>query len=72
MLLLNKALLCKWNWHYAEDRGALWKQVISGKYGERGWIFCEVREKYGVGLWKAIRNNWDILSYNMLWVMEGE
>ncbi|RVX14550.1 LINE-1 reverse transcriptase-like [Vitis vinifera] len=31
---LNKALLSKWNWRYANEREALWNQVIRGKYGE--------------------------------------
>ena len=31
---LNKALLCKWSWRFANDRGALWDQVIRGKYGK--------------------------------------
>ena len=37
--MLNKALLCKWSWRFVEDREALWKQVIIGKYEveEGGW-----------------------------------
>ncbi|KAL6339852.1 hypothetical protein AAG906_034940 [Vitis piasezkii] len=31
---MNKALLCKWSWCFANERGALWKQVINKKYGE--------------------------------------
>ena len=31
---LNKALLCKWSWHFVNKRGAFWNQVIKGKYGE--------------------------------------
>ena len=31
---MNKALLCKWSWCFANERGALWKQVINQKYGE--------------------------------------
>ncbi|RVW71749.1 hypothetical protein CK203_057085 [Vitis vinifera] len=43
--------------------GPFWKQVISGKYGdeEGGWCSHEVRDGYGVGLWKAIRKDWDLL-----------
>ena len=54
--LLNKALLCKWCWHFVDERGALWKQVISGKYGveKKGWCSREVREGYRVCLSKAI------------------
>ena len=31
---INKALLCKWSWHFVNKRGAFWNQVIKGKYGE--------------------------------------
>lgn len=52
----NRALLCKWSWHYVEERGALWCKVINGKYGDDvgGWQSNKVREGYGVGLWKTI------------------
>ena len=55
--LMNIALLCKWSWRYANKREALWKQVINQKYGEedRGWRSYEVRKRFGVGLWKTIR-----------------
>nr|CAN81036.1 hypothetical protein VITISV_011009 [Vitis vinifera] len=40
---LHNAFLCKWSWRYAENKGALWKQVISCKYGvEGGWRAKEV------------------------------
>ena len=50
---LNKALLCKWSWWFVGERRALWKHVICGKYGRSK----EVRESYGVALWKSIRND---------------
>ncbi|RVW28985.1 putative ribonuclease H protein [Vitis vinifera] len=61
---LNKALLSKWNWRYANEREALWNQVIRGKYGEDrgGWRTREVREAHGVGLWKGIRMDWDLVG----------
>ena len=31
---LSKTLLCKWNWRFANEREALWNQVIRRKYGE--------------------------------------
>ena len=34
LTLMNIALLSKWNWRFANERGAFWKQVISHKYGE--------------------------------------
>ena len=32
---LNKTLLAKWSWHFAVKRGALWSEVLRGKYGEK-------------------------------------
>ena len=34
LLAMNKALLCKWSWHFANESGALWKQVIIQNFGE--------------------------------------
>ncbi|RVX09363.1 Transcription initiation factor TFIID subunit 1 [Vitis vinifera] len=41
--VLNKALLCKWSWRFAIERGAFWNQVIHSKYGEarEGWATQE-------------------------------
>ena len=68
---LNKALLCKWSWRFANERGALWNQVIRGKYGEEqgGWCSKEVKGGYGVGLWKAIRREWHIVSNRLSFVV---
>ncbi|KAL6331818.1 hypothetical protein AAG906_020162 [Vitis piasezkii] len=54
---LNRALLCKWNWRFANERENFWRHVISRKFGEEegGWGSREVRESYGVGFWKEIR-----------------
>lgn len=54
----NKALLGKWSWRFATERNPLWKQVIIGKCGQEdeGWCTNGVRERYGVGAGKAIRN----------------
>ncbi|RVW54141.1 hypothetical protein CK203_092213 [Vitis vinifera] len=51
------------NW----DVRFFWKLVISSKYGEEegGWISCEVREGYGVGLWKEIRKEGVLLFKNV-------
>ena len=61
---LNRAFLCKWSWHYAVERGALWEQVIGRKFGveEGGWSTQAVREGYGVGLWKEISKEGFLLS----------
>ncbi|KAJ9681633.1 hypothetical protein PVL29_017839 [Vitis rotundifolia] len=64
LALMNRALLSKWNWHFANDKEAFWKKVISQKYGveEGDWCTRAVSERYGVGLWKAIRNEWLFLK----------
>ena len=56
LVLLIGALLGKWVWRFANEKRALWNQVIRRKYEEErgGWRSCEARESYGVGLWKAI------------------
>ena len=64
LALMNRALLSKWNWHYANEREAFWKQVISDKYGveEGDWCTWAISGKCGVGLWKAIRKEWLFLN----------
>ena len=54
----------KWSWRFAKERGPLWKRVIIGKYGlqEGAWCTKEVRERFGAGLWKAIRNSWGVFK----------
>ena len=49
--VLNKALLCKWSWRFAIERGAFWNQVIHSKYGEarEGWATQEVKRGIGLG-----------------------
>ena len=41
----------------------LWKQVITRKHRqeEGGWHIKEVREGYGMGVWKTIRDGWEAL-----------
>ena len=34
--ILNKALLCKWIWRFANEKNALWRNVICWKFGEVG------------------------------------
>ena len=64
LALMNSALLCKWNWRYANEREALWRRVINLKYGEEegGWRTREVNGRNGVGLWKAITKKWLLLD----------
>ncbi|RVW54896.1 hypothetical protein CK203_071540 [Vitis vinifera] len=61
LAILNKALLGKWLWRFANENESLWKQIISRKYDlqEGGWCSKGVRNRYGVGVWKAIRNGWE-------------
>ena len=53
---LNRALLAKWSWRFAVESGALWNDLIMAKYGEQegGWCSGEVRDGFGVGVWKAV------------------
>ena len=63
---LNKALLGKWNRHFANERNTLWRETISRKFGEMwgGWCSGENRENFGIGLWKEIRKDWGTLHDN--------
>ena len=49
----------------------LWNKVIIGKYGveEGGRCSLEAREGYGVGLWKAIRKEWDAFKSKISYVL---
>ena len=31
---MNKALLSKWSWRFANERNSLWRKVICSKFGE--------------------------------------
>ena len=57
----NHALLGKWLWRFPLERESFWRKVIVGKFGEEegGWTTREVRESYGMGLWKDIRKGWE-------------
>ena len=68
--ILNRALLCKLSWRFAVERESLWKLVISRKFGEEGgWSTCEVREGYGVGLWKEIRKEGSLMFKNIVFLL---
>ena len=53
----NQAFLGKWLWSFPLERESFWRKVIIGKFGEveRGWTTREVRESYGMSIWKDIR-----------------
>ena len=67
LALMNKALLSKWNWRFASESEALWKQVISKKYRieEGGWCTQAVSGRYGVELWKTIKKEWLCMNSNL-------
>ena len=48
--------------------------MIRGKNGEEqgGWCSQEVREWYGVGLWKEIRKDWHLISSRLSFVVGNE
>ena len=62
--LFNKALLCKWCWHFASEGDSLWKKIIKCKFGEKegGWRSRVVRDSCGVGLWKEIEKHWELFN----------
>ena len=64
--ILNKALMCKWCWRFANERDSLWRKVIRSKFGEvyGGWSSGEIKGGFGVGLWKEIRKEWTHLLQN--------
>ena len=49
----------------------MWHNVITRKYGEEegGWRTSEGGGEFGVGLWKAIRMDWDIVWKGMAYVV---
>ena len=70
---LNRALLCKWNWLFANERETLWKHVIGRKFGEEegGWSTREVRNGFGVGFWKEIRKEQSLLQNKVVFFVAG-
>ncbi|RVW64332.1 putative ribonuclease H protein [Vitis vinifera] len=54
LAILNKVLLSKRNWRFANEREALWNQVIRGKYGEDrgGWCTRECWQWKEVRFWR--------------------
>ena len=68
---LNKALLSKWSWRFANDINELWRKVICCKFGESigGWHTRDVKGSYGTSLWKEISKEWLFLSQNAVFVL---
>ncbi|RVX09662.1 F-box protein [Vitis vinifera] len=74
LAIFNKALLGKWLWRFANENDSLWKQIISSNYDlqDGGWCSKGGRDRYGVGVWKAIRNGWeDFRSHSRFLVGDG-
>ncbi|RVX20225.1 Transposon TX1 uncharacterized 149 kDa protein [Vitis vinifera] len=69
----NKALLGKWLWRFANENEPLWKQIILSKYDlqEGGWCSKDARNRYGVGVWKAIRKGTFPILFNLSVNKEG-
>ena len=68
---LNKALLSKWSWRFANDINELWRKVICCKFGESigGWHTRDIKGSYGTSLWKEISKEWLFLSQNAVFVL---
>ena len=68
---LNKALLGKWVWRFANAKEEMWKRVLVAKYGqeELGWRTKKVNGAFGVGVWKEIMKEadwcWDKMNFKV-------
>ena len=68
---MNKALLSKWSWRFANERNSLWRKVICSKFGEfcGGWHSSDIRGGYGSSLWKDIRKEWPSFFQNLVFAL---
>ena len=64
---MNKALLCKWSWRFANERNSLRRKVICSKFGETngGWHTCDLRGGYGISLWKENRKEFQNAVFSL-------
>jgi len=53
---MNEVLKTKWLWRFANEDNAMWKNVISVKYGivDLGWWTKKSSYSHGVNFWKSI------------------
>ena len=60
---LNRALLSKWSWRFANERDSLWRSIIGTNFGEEegDWCTRDSKGPYDTGLLKEIRKEWEIL-----------
>ena len=56
---MNKALLCKWCWRFANERDTLWRLAISAKFGEEygGWNTSDIRGVMALVYGKTLEKN---------------
>ena len=68
---LNKALLSKWCWRFANDINALWRKALCCKFGESigGWQTRDIRGSYGTSLWKEISKEWLFFSQSAVFTL---
>ena len=68
---MNKALLGKWSWRFANERNSLWRKVICSKFGESfgGWHTSDIRGGYGTSLWKDIGKEWPSFFQNSVFAL---
>ena len=65
---LNKALLCKWNWWFENERVAFKGNLWGGR---RKLGSSVVRESFWGGLWKSIRKWCHLVSLRLFVVGNG-
>ena len=58
--LFNEALLGKWQWRFMNEKGNLWRKVLTIKYGNDGfgWFPSIAKGSYGYSLWRYISKGW--------------
>ena len=68
---LNKSLLGKWNWRLAVEDNPPWKRLIKVKYGlEKGnWHLKEPKGRFGVGVWKEIRREAQLMKQDCNFIL---
>jgi len=57
--LFNEALLGKWLWRFMNEKGNLWREVLTIKYGGEGfgWSPSTLAGSYGYSLWRFIQRD---------------
>jgi hypothetical protein len=60
----NQALLGKWLWRFAQEKGAWWRLVLVAKYGLVWgvWRSGDIFGSHEMGLWKFICMGWQIFK----------